>query len=46
MKKILFKRLFLGIPLLAAAGKKKWGEDPEYQRYVENTPVLIPFIKT
>jgi len=35
-----------GIPLLAAAGKKKWGEDPEYQRYVENTPVLVPFIKT
>jgi len=35
-----------GIPLLEAAGKKKWGEDPEYQRYLANTPSLIPFIKS
>jgi hypothetical protein len=38
--------LFSGIPLLEASGMKRWGKNPEYLRYVENTPVLIPFIKT
>ena len=28
--------------LQAADGK--WGEDPEYKRYKETVPVLIPFI--
>jgi len=35
-----------GIPLLEAAAQKRWGNDPDYKKYVENTPVLIPFIKT
>lgn len=35
-----------GIPLLEAAGEKRWGSDPEYQRYVRDTPVLVPFLKT
>jgi len=35
-----------GIPLLEAAGLKKWGDLPEYRKYLENTPSLIPFIKT
>jgi steroid 5-alpha reductase family enzyme len=30
-----------GIPLLEARAEKKWGKDPEYQRYVERTPVLM-----
>ncbi|XP_023349817.1 uncharacterized protein LOC111718450 [Eurytemora carolleeae] len=35
-----------GIPLLEAAALKKWGDNPAYKHYIENTPVLIPFIKT
>ena len=31
-----------GIPLLESRGKKKWGDDPEYQAYKARTPVLIP----
>lgn len=31
-----------GIPLLEARSDKRWGEEPEYQRYKQNTPVLIP----
>lgn len=31
-----------GIPLLEARSDKRWGSEPEYQRYKENTPVLIP----
>jgi steroid 5-alpha reductase family enzyme len=31
-----------GIPLLEARAKKNWGEDPEYQAYVDRTPVLVP----
>lgn len=33
-----------GIPLLEAAGMKKWGTDPAYLTYVRNTACLIPFI--
>lgn len=33
-----------GIPALEARAEKKWGSDPDYQQYVENTPVLIPKI--
>lgn len=33
-----------GIPLLEQAGNKKWGEDVEYKRYKQTTPVLIPLI--
>ena len=31
-----------GIPLLEARGKRRWGDDPEYQAYKARTPVLIP----
>lgn len=33
-----------GIPLLEAAGKKRWGSDPSYQDYVKNTAKLVPYI--
>jgi steroid 5-alpha reductase family enzyme len=33
-----------GIPLLEARAEQKWGDDPEYQLYVNSTPVLIPRI--
>tara|TARA_R110001606_G_scaffold126199_6_gene260041 strand:- start:1997 stop:2908 length:912 start_codon:yes stop_codon:yes gene_type:complete len=35
-----------GIPLLEARAQERWGEDPDYQRYVKTTPVLIPGIRT
>lgn len=31
-----------GIPLLEQQANKLWGDDPDYQSYVANTPVLIP----
>ena len=31
----------IGIPMLENRGMKKWGSDPEYVNYVENTPALI-----
>ncbi len=30
-----------GVPLLEAHGEKKWGDDPAYRRYVDNTPALM-----
>ncbi|BFZ01299.1 hypothetical protein BsWGS_04338 [Bradybaena similaris] len=33
-----------GIPLLESAAQKKWGSVPQYQAYVQNTAVLVPFI--
>jgi len=35
-----------GIPLLEKQGLKKWGNLPEYQKYLEDVPVIVPFIKT
>jgi len=35
-----------GIPLLEKAGLEKWGKLPEYQKYIEDVPSLIPFFKT
>lgn len=35
-----------GIPLLEARAQEKWGDDPEYQRYIKTTPVLIPGVRT
>lgn len=32
-----------GVPLIEARGRKKWGDDPSYQRYLEQTPVLFPW---
>jgi steroid 5-alpha reductase family enzyme len=34
-----------GIPLLEKAGLKKWGHLPEYQKYLQDTASLVPFIK-
>jgi steroid 5-alpha reductase family enzyme len=31
-----------GVPMVEAAGKKKWGENPEYLHYMKNTNLLIP----
>ena len=33
-----------GIPLLRKTAGERWGDDPEYQAYLKNTPVLIPRI--
>lgn len=33
-----------GIPLLEQKADKKFGENNDYQRYKEETPVLVPFI--
>ncbi len=30
-----------GVRMLEARGRKLWGEDPEYQEYVANTPTLM-----
>ena len=34
-----------GIPMLEKAGVKKWGHLPEYQNYLKDTPILVPFWK-
>ncbi len=31
-----------GIPTLRRTAKARWGDDPEYQAYCKNTPVLVP----
>ena len=31
-----------GIPTLARRGQQLWGDDPDYQAYLENTPPLLP----
>lgn len=33
-----------GIPPLEAAGRKRWGTDPAYLAYIQNTASLIPFV--
>lgn len=33
-----------GINLLERAGKKRWGDDPAYQAYLDSTPALVPYI--
>ena len=36
--------LFLtGVPQLEASAERKWGSDPEYQRYKATTPLLVPW---
>ena len=32
-----------GIPMLEERAHARWGDDPEYQRYVRDTPRLLPF---
>jgi steroid 5-alpha reductase family enzyme len=31
-----------GVPLLEASADKRWGEDADYRRYKQTTPVLWP----
>ena len=31
-----------GTPILDKRALEKWGDDPEYQKYRDNTPALIP----
>ena len=31
-----------GIPALARRGQNQWGDDPGYQQYLANTPLLVP----
>jgi len=31
-----------GVPMLESRAKKRWGDDPVYQAYVDQTPVLFP----
>lgn len=31
-----------GVPMLEAKADERWGDQPDYQDYKENTPVLIP----
>lgn len=33
-----------GIPLLERKAQKRWGDNPDYFAYRDNTPVLVPFI--
>lgn len=32
-----------GIPMLQKRANERWGTDPEYQKYVSRTPLLIPW---
>jgi len=32
-----------GVPMVEAAGKQKWGSDPEYVHYVTNTSCIVPW---
>lgn len=31
-----------GVPMVEKAGEKKWGSDPAYRNYMDNTNLLIP----
>jgi len=33
-----------GVPLLEQQGLAKWGHLPEYKKYLEDVPVLVPFL--
>ena len=33
-----------GVPLLRKTAGARWGDDPAYQAYLKNTPLLIPRI--
>jgi steroid 5-alpha reductase family enzyme len=39
---ILLLTRISGIPLLEARAAKRWGDDPSFQAYTQNTPALIP----
>ena len=33
-----------GINMLERAGKQRWGDNPDYQAYLDSTPALVPLI--
>ncbi len=33
-----------GINMLERSGKQRWGDDPDYQAWLDATPALVPFI--
>ncbi|XP_066564349.1 uncharacterized protein LOC136752723 [Amia ocellicauda] len=37
-------RYVSGIPILEKQALKKWGSDPAFQQYIQNTPLLWPFL--
>ena len=39
---ILLLTKISGLPALERRGVKRWGDEPAYQEYLENVPVLIP----
>lgn len=40
-----FLLLFVsGVPMLEKHAERKWGQDPKYQAYKENTPMIIPML--
>ena len=39
---ILLLTKISGLPALERRGLKRWGDDPAYQEYLKNVPVLIP----
>merc|ERR1711920_532325 len=39
-----FLLLFVsGVPLLEKAGQERWGNEPAYQHYMENTSCIVPW---
>ena len=38
---VLLRRIS-GVPLLDVRAERRWGDDPDYRRYVRNTPVFVP----
>merc|ERR1712224_89682 len=32
-----------GVPMVEAAGKKKWGNDPAYLHYISHTSLIVPW---
>lgn len=34
-----------GVPILESQARKRWGHLAEYQRYLRQTPILVPFLK-
>lgn len=38
-------RYISGVPFLEGPADRKWGDEPEYQRYVQTTPAIFPRLK-
>ena len=37
-------RFVSGISMLEKGGLERWGGEPEYQEYLDKTPVFVPFL--